>query len=270
MGTLAEIIKSDIYIWDNLSNKKSFIHRIDSRINLFVTIAFVLSVMSVNRYSITALFPFFLYPVVAIIVGELPILNMIKKAIIMSPFVIMIGVFNPVFDKSICLNLYGTDVSCGWMSFFSIVIRFFLTFEAGLILIGITGINKLCHALKKMELPEIFVTQIFFLYRYLFVLIEEASNIVRAKNLRGFGKNRNSIKLFGQISGSLLLRTYNRAKNIYVAMKARGYEGDIKRFEDSKVGTFDILYGFVWIAFFVLVRFFNIPLFLGNSILKVF
>ncbi|NHZ84804.1 MAG: cobalt ECF transporter T component CbiQ [Planctomycetia bacterium] len=270
MSISTETIKLEIHALDVLAHGNSWIHRIDARIKLLVTVVFVLSVMSMNRYDIIALFPFFIYVVAIIAIGRLPVLSLIKKALIMSPFAIMIGVFNPFFDKVPHLNIYGLNITGGWISFISIILRFFLTVEAGLILVSVTGMYRICNALRQLGLPEVFVTQILFLYRYLFVLIEEGTGMIRAKELRVFKKSQNNLKLFGRIAGSLLLRTFNRAQRIYQAMVARGYKGKINMIENSKINSVDVIYGLGWIMFFIAVRFYNIPELMGSTVLRVF
>ncbi|GBD88012.1 nickel transport protein NikQ [bacterium BMS3Abin03] len=270
MSISTETIKLEIHALDVLSRGNSRIHRIDARIQLFVTVVFVLSVMSMSRYDIIALFPFFIYITAIIAIGGLPVISLIKKALLMSPFAIMIGIFNPFFDKTPYLNVYGLNITGGWLSFISIILRFFLTVEAGLILISVTGMYRICKALRQLGLPEVFVTQILFLYRYLFVLIEEGTGMIRAKELRVFNKRQNNLKLFGRMAGSLFLRTFNRAQRIYQAMVARGYKGEIKMLENSKINSVDIMYGIGWTMFFLAVRFYNIPVLMGSAVLKVF
>jgi cobalt/nickel transport system permease protein len=51
----------------------------------------------------------------------------------------MIGIFNPLIDRDILISLEGIDISGGWVSFVSILIRFVLTVGAALTLIAVTG-----------------------------------------------------------------------------------------------------------------------------------
>ena len=55
-----------------------------------------------------------------------------------------------------------------------------------LILIAVTGFNAVCLALDKLGTPRVFVVQLVFLYRYMFVLVDEAARMVRARSLRTF------------------------------------------------------------------------------------
>ena len=75
-------------------------------------------------------------------------------------------------------------IGCGWISFASILLRFTLTVTAALTLIATTSFTGICMALEKMGCPRVFALQLLFLYRYLFVLVDEASRLIRARALR--------------------------------------------------------------------------------------
>ena len=65
-------------------------------------------------------------------------------------------------------------VSGGWLSFLSILIKFVLTVSTAFLLIAVTSFPGICEALERLKLPKVFVIQLLFLYRYLFVLLEES------------------------------------------------------------------------------------------------
>ena len=68
---------------------------------------------------------------------------------------------------------------------------------AALTLIAVTGFNAVCLALDKLGTPRVFVIQLVFLYRYVFVLVDEAARMVRARSLRTFeggGSGQNEIQ----------------------------------------------------------------------------
>jgi cobalt/nickel transport system permease protein len=70
--------------------------------------------------------------------------------------------------------------------------------------------------------------QLGFLYRYLFVLIDEAQRVRRARDFRGaaLAPLGRRIAAAGGVIGSLFLRTLNRSQRVHLAMAARGYHGE--------------------------------------------
>lgn len=61
------------------------------------------------------------------------------------------------------------------------------------------------------------------IYRYIGVLVEEASTMITAYRLRNPGYKWPYIKHMGSFVGHLFLRSFDRAQRVYNAMKCRGY-----------------------------------------------
>jgi cobalt/nickel transport system permease protein len=62
------------------------------------------------------------------------------------------------------------------------------------------------------------------MYRYIFVLIDEAERMQRARVSRTFVKQKTLFwKNQGSIIGQLFVRSYERGERIYSAMRARGF-----------------------------------------------
>jgi cobalt/nickel transport system permease protein len=108
--------------------------------------------------------------------------------------------------------------------------------------------------------------QLLFLNRYLFVLTGEAERISRARSLRSSGHKAMSFKVFTQIVGHLLLRTLDRAERVYRAMLCRGFDGKIRIVKFSSIGWREILFTLSWSVIFLLFRFFNVSLILGEAV----
>jgi len=256
---------ADIGYMDTLAAGNSPLHRLDPRAKLFTTFLFIVAVVSFGKYEISALVPFFLYPVFLIGFGELPAGYLARKILVVAPFAFLVGVFNPLLDRQILFQLGPLGVSGGWVSFFSILTRFALTVSAALALLSLTGMNSICEALARAGFPRAFVVQLLFLNRYLFVLTGEAERLSRARALRSSGRTAMGFKVFAQIVGRLLLRTLDRAERVYRAMLCRGFDGNIPIVEFSRIGSRDILFVSAWSVLFALFRFFNVSLILGEA-----
>jgi cobalt/nickel transport system permease protein len=254
----------DIGYMDTLSSQQTSIHQLDPRAKLITSLVFVTTVISFGKYEISALLPYFVFPVFLSTRGNIPSVYLIKKILLVSPFAVMIGIFNPLMDRDILISLGTIGISGGWVSFVSILIRFVLTVGVALTLIAVTGFNAVCMALDKLGTPRVFVVQLIFLYRYMFVLVDEAARMVRARSLRTFEGGGSGLKTFGPMVGHLLLRTLDRAQRIYVAMCCRGFDGVIRILKPLRFSPRDIGFTVGWSALFILMRLFNIPILMGN------
>ncbi len=248
---------------DSLSYRASPVHRIDPRIKTIVTIVYVVTVVSFPRYEVSGLLPFFIYPVFLISVGNIPPGFVLRKLLLVSPFVVMVGMFNPIFDRTPMLELYGVEISGGWVSFTSILLKFVLTISTALLLIATTSFTGICEGLGRMGVPQVFVVQLLFLYRYLFVLVEEALRMVRARDARSSGKRGKGVRVFIHLVGVLLVRTIQRAERIYAAMLSRGYTGRMPLRRTHRIGMKELIFLSSWILLFLVMRRYNLSLYLG-------
>jgi cobalt/nickel transport system permease protein len=254
----------DIGYMDTLSRQDTLVHRLDPRTKLLTTLLFITVVVSFGRFELSALVPFVLYPVFLCSIGSIPITYLLKKIALVAPFAIMIGIFNPLLDTTPLFNVAGYPVSGGWVSFFSILLRFGLTVGAALSLIAVTGFHSVCLAMEKLGVPRVFTVQLMFLHRYLFVLTAEASRMVRASALRRPDGKGLGIKIFSSLLGHLLLRTLDRAQRIHLAMHCRGFDGQIRTIGKLQIGSSDILFFLIWAGLFLLLRWFNLPQLAGQ------
>ncbi|MBU0731236.1 MAG: cobalt ECF transporter T component CbiQ [Proteobacteria bacterium] len=240
------------------------IHTIDPRAKAVTTFFFIITVVSFDKYEISGLLPFLVYPVLLAVIGNIPSDYLIKKIILVAPFAFFIGILNPFFDRAPMLDLGFMTISGGWISFLSILLRFILTVSAALILIATSGFREVCLALEKLKSPRIFSIQLLFLYRYLFVLINEARRLIRARQLRSFNGRGMGLTVAGSMIGHLLVRTLNRARRIHLAMMCRGFDGEIRILRTLRFTMRDACFILGWILIFLFLRFNNLPRMMGT------
>ncbi len=265
-----EAALADIGRLDLLARQESAIHRIDPRAKVVATLAFILCVVSVGKYELSALFPFLLYPLVLVRVGRLPLGYLFGKLALVAPFALLIGLFNPLLDRELLFFVGPIGISGGWVSFASIMMRFLLTVSAALILIATTGFNSVCLALTRLGMPGILVVQLLLLYRYIFVLADEAVRVMRAYSLRAPTSKGVPLHIYRSLAGVLLLRALDRAHRIYIAMRCRGFEGEMPLVRTLRFGFIDTAYVLAWTVFFVAARRVNLAAALGQAALEIF
>jgi cobalt/nickel transport system permease protein len=260
----------DLGAMDRLSRQDTMVHRLDGRAKLLTTLIFIVTVVSFKRYEVSALFPFLIYPVALCALGDIPLSFLARKIALIAPFAVLIGVFNPMIDRQVITTLGSLEISGGWVSLASILVRFTLTVGAALTLVAVTGFNEVCAALEKLGAPRIFVVQLMFLYRYLFVLVDESIRMVRARALRAFNGKGTGLRTFGSLVGHLLLRTLDRAQRIHMAMSCRGFSGEIRVFRPGSFGLGDAAFVLGWSVFFIGARLFDLSRLIGETVTGLF
>lgn len=255
--------------FDALALRQTPLSRIDPRAKVVATAVFLIAVVSYDRYAIAALLPLAAFPIALATVGEVPARALARKLLVAAPFAVMVGLFNPWLDRA-PIPVFGTiEVAGGWLSFASIVLRFALTVSAALILVACTGMHGLSLALRRLGLPQVFVTQLLFLHRYAFVLGGEAARMMTARDLRAPGAPAMALPVYGPLVGHLLLRAFERAHRLHLAMRARGFDGEVRSLQDLRWRWRDTVFVLGWCAFFALARGVDLSQWLGGLLYGV-
>jgi len=268
MGTIENSLYNIGYL-EALSYQDTPIHRLDPRVKLLTTMVYIVAVVSFPKYAVAGLIPFLLFPVALIALGNVPLRYLGKKILIAAPFALCIGIFNPLLDRQTMVHLGPVALSGGWVSFASIMLRFLLTVSAALLLVAVTGFHQVCAALERLGIPRTLALQLLFLYRYLFVLGEEAGRMVRARSLRAFNGRGLGLGAYSSMLGHLLLRTLDRAQRLHLAMRSRGFDGEIRLLRPLHLKLRDLGFLTGWCGLFVLLRLYNIPQWGGAWVMKL-
>lgn len=248
----------NIRLLEKIAQGKSRIHCLHPNIKVMITLCFIAVTISFDRFDVIGLMPLFAFPIMTIQLGQIPYRPILKRILVIMPLIIGIGIFNPLLSDN------------GWTVFASLILKSILTVSATLVLVATTPMEQLGYTLRRFRVPKIFVLQILLTYRYISLLIEELSRMLRAYSLRAPGKKGISMRDSGNFLGHLLLRTIERAERVYISMRLRGFEGEFDLGSYRKVTAKEFGYCFIWLCFFIIVRCVNIPQQVGVFIMEVF
>lgn len=106
-----------------------------------------------------------------------------------------------------------------------IVLRSTLCLATMILLTSTTPFAALLRLLRALHVPALLVTVLALMYRYLFVLVDEAERMQRARRSRTFAVPGRARAWGGAAAliGQLFVRSTERAERIYAAMCARGW-----------------------------------------------
>lgn len=206
----------------------TFLHDVDVRAKILVALFYIVAVLSLSLRSLTGILVFTVIPMILATMGGIDYGRVFMRSLIVLPFVVFIGIFNPIFNHTTAFMVGNVAVSQGWVEFVSIVLRGILAVQMVLLLIMSSGFYQVCRGLALMKVPGVFITQLILLYRYIFVLIGEAITMDRARKSRSYGRDKYPLRMWGAFVGQLLLRSIKRAERIHQAMLSRGFNGRIE------------------------------------------
>lgn len=246
--------------------RKTPLSSIDSVSHLIVTLSFIITVLSFQKYELSALVPFIFFPVAMLLFGDIPVGMLLRRVAAVMPAVLLLGAFNPVLDERQA-EIFGFVFSMGWVSLLSLTLKCALTVTAALALVCVTGADGICDALRRLHVPKLIVSQFGFTYRYIHTLGGEAVNMLCAYRLRAPKRRFVSLGQFAPMTGSMFLRSLKRAEDIYAAMRCRGFNGVMPVSSNSRLDFKGFCYILLWMVFFIFARIYNLPQILGNIML---
>ena len=219
----------------------SWFHRADARIKLVLTLGFIFASTSIPPGKWAAFAVMLALVWLAAGVSRVGLLRVFLRSLVAIPFILIAlpTVFTkpgvPLFELDLALfALTGTKEGLDF--FFSVLLKSWASVTAAVVLTATTPPLRLLEALRSLRIPAVLVAIVMLMYRYLFVLVEEAQSMMRARAARSAAIGRNSggslvwrAKSAGGMAGSLFIRTLDRSERIYMAMVARGYDGTIRR-----------------------------------------
>jgi len=179
------------------------------------------------------------------VLAELGVSYVLKRAAIALPFVLAaLPIIITTKGPSLLTLPFGrlalTITQPGVERFASIAVKSWLSMQMAIVLASSTTFPDLLLAMRAIKIPRLLVAIIGMMWRYLFVMADEALRLMRARQARSGHPEKPNARVGGSIvwrarvtggmAGNLFLRSFERADRIYAAMVSRGYAGEVRTF----------------------------------------
>ncbi|QAA35226.1 cobalt ECF transporter T component CbiQ [Clostridium manihotivorum] len=176
--------------------------------------------------------------------GQLPLKTYIKLMLLPFTFLI-IGVLTiavNIVDGSkasfIIFHLKSVSIGCTMDSLKTageIGLKALASVACLYFLILTTPVFEILIVLRKLKCPKLFVELMGLIYRFIFVILDRANMIFISQNSRlGYSNIRLGYNSLGKLVASLFISSYKKSQDVYMAMEARGYMGEINLIYDKQ------------------------------------
>ncbi|MEX0762211.1 MAG: cobalt ECF transporter T component CbiQ [Dehalococcoidia bacterium] len=231
---------SNASILDRYIPGQSAVHTADARIKLVITLSFIAALSSFPPGSWGGLAIMGCLVWAAALLSGVGPLRVLRRSFIALPFaaVAVPSMFSRPGDELFALPLGFATLTAtddGLLFVVSILLKSWMSVTAAALLTATTPFTEIIHALRALRVPSVLVAIFTFMYRYLFVLVEEAQRLLRARSARSAASGTRAggpmtwrAKVAGGMAGSLFIRTFDRSERVYMAMLARGFDGEIR------------------------------------------
>jgi cobalt/nickel transport system permease protein len=232
-----------IHFIDPYRPRTSPVHALDGRAKFVLTVAFILTV------SLTPVAAWPVYILLFALILSVEILSglgigyVLKRSLLALPFVL--AAFPVIFTNGETA-LFSFSIGPwtllahaeGMARFVSVALKSWLSVQAAIVMASSTPFPELLQAMRAVGIPRLLVGMFGLMWRYLFVLVDEALRLMRARAARS-GHSMQSGRRYGGsvlwragvtggMAGNLFLRAFERSDRIYFAMLSRGYDGEVR------------------------------------------
>ncbi|HLK50672.1 MAG TPA: energy-coupling factor transporter transmembrane component T [Bryobacteraceae bacterium] len=209
-------------ILERWSRGTSPIHGLDPRAKIAALLVFLIVLATAHRSLALLSAGLFLLLAGGVFRARLPLWAVIERAALVLPFSLVFAI----------ISWAAGDPARG----LSLLAKSYLSALAVLLVVATTPLPSLLSGLEQAGVPRFLLLVGQFLYRYLFVIVEEAQ-CMRAAAAARAGSARAWLAgtaRFGAAAGALAVlfaRSYGRAEHIHRAMLARGFQGNFQKLE---------------------------------------
>lgn len=238
---------------EKFADGTSWIHRLDPRLKIIVTIILAFTVALGN--NINMLLQAMVLAIILLIITNLNFKSVAGRLLIVNTFIFFIWLFIPFTYPGEGLFKIGPLLATreGIIYALKITIRSNTIMLFVISLLSTSSISALIHALNDLYLPDKLVYLFFFVYRYLHVIEKEFEKLSNSMSIRAFKPRTNlhTYKSYAYLIGMLLIKSYERSKKVYEAMLCRGFKGKFYIFDDFSLDRYDLLFTIICLSFII-------------------
>ncbi|MBN1122945.1 MAG: cobalt ECF transporter T component CbiQ [Anaerolineae bacterium] len=241
----------------NPTEADTALHRLDPRVKLIVALSLILITGLMPSGAFGAYIALFALMMAEAIIARVSPVLVVARSLAVLPFSLaaVTLIFTGPEPYLAALPVTGWPISePGLVQCVSIVFKSLISVQAAILLIATTHFTTLLWAMSSLRIPGVLVAIISFMYRYLFLLADEAARLSRARDSRsavpaGSPVTARSLifraRTTGRMIGSLLVRAFERSERVYNAMLSRGYTGAPMQIDPPQLCPRDVLIGLI-------------------------
>ncbi len=223
-----------------------FLQRVDPRAKLGMFLAFVLAASLTSSYAVLVI----LYVALlgAALASLLPTDFFVKRVWLGIPLFAGIVVIPSIFfipgPRLFELTLGPLAIAPsipGILGAILLVMRVGVSVSVAILLVMTTPWADILKSLRALRVPQVFVLILSMTYRYIFLFLHTVNGIFLARKSRIVARTRGAEqrRWLGGTIGSLMSRSFKMSNDVYAAMLARGFSGEMRTYTTFRMTTRD-------------------------------
>jgi cobalt/nickel transport system permease protein len=206
------------------------LHRLDPRAKILGLLAVTLVAVSTPLAAWPVFAACLLTLALVCAAARVPVRDVWRRIRFILPIVLFAAIFLPFVRTGGEEHAVGplTAHQDGLETFAAVSLKATIGTLSAVLLGATTTFPQVLRGLEAMRAPRLLVLIAAFMYRYLFVIVEETGRMRAALAARAY-RPRTALHAgaLGRLATAMFLRTYSRGERVYHAMLARGYSGQM-------------------------------------------
>ncbi len=229
---------------EELAKTNGLLQKIDPRVKIVALMPLiVIAALARQLWVIAALF------VVAVAVGVLssvPLATLVRRVWLgvlgFSGLISLPALFLTPGQAIYTVPLLGWTITAqGLHAAFYLIMRAETAATFSVLLVLCTPWSNMLKALRVLRLPIVLVVILGMTYRYIFLLLRNAHDMFRSRKSRMVGQlsGREQRRATTASAGVLMSKTLQLSGDVYLAMRSRGFQGEVYVLDEFRTGWFD-------------------------------
>ena len=202
----------DDWVGHHQSHRDSLVSRLPAAFKLGVALVIIVGTVLVPPGAMGWFVGASLLLLITAALSRIPPLFLLQRLAWLSPLILSVAL----------VNAFQPATRGSWVA---VAAKSMICLLTIILVSNTTPFSQILRVLKGVRVPSLLITTIALMHRYLFVLVEEAERMRRARASRTFTRRRGTRwQAMSTVVGQLFVRASERAERIYDAMCARGWK----------------------------------------------
>jgi cobalt/nickel transport system permease protein len=254
LASFVDVLEHAFYA-EELAKKNGLLQRVDPRVKIVAILPLIVIAALARRLWVIAVL--FALAVAVALLSNVPLTTLAKRVwlgvLTFTGFISLPALFLTPGETICTLPLLGWIVTAqGLRAAMYLIMRAETAATFSVLLVLCTPWSSLLKALSVLRLPIVLVVILGMTYRYIFLLLRNAHDMFRSRKSRMVGRldRREQRRAATASAGVLMSKTLQLSGDVYLAMRSRGFQGEVYVLDEFRTDWFDwvMLAAFVTVA----------------------
>lgn len=245
IDALSETLERSLYA-EHLSEQRGVLQRLDPRVKFVGMLGLIITAAAAQHVWVIAMVAVF--ALILAFISRIPIIKSFGPIWIgMFVFSGLIG-FPAIFitpgPTLATIPWLNWSISAyGLLSAVRLLLRSEVSITLSFLLIMTTPWMHVLKSMRVIGIPTLVVVILGMTYRYIFLMLQSASDMFEARQSRMIGKlpDKEARRLAAATVGVLLSKSFQLGNDVFLAMQSRGYRGEVYTLDEFQLTLTDYI-----------------------------